>query len=94
MNGINPAERASGDRAVHAVPPVPVPVASLRVGDIQAFHLVNDEDEPILVVSDGEIAVEFACGLAGLSGAAAQGVHRLADAVQSFAYTIEANVPR
>jgi hypothetical protein len=44
------------------------------------------------VVSDGETSVEFACGLTGLSGSAARGAQRLADAVANYASAIEAKI--
>jgi hypothetical protein len=72
----------------------PPPVVSVRLGDIRAFRVIDDEDEPVLVVSDGETSVEFACGLSGVSGPAALGAQRLADAVRDYASAIEANLAR
>lgn len=70
----------------------PPPLVSVRLGEIMAFRVIDDEDEPILVVSDGEMSVEFGCGLAGVSGPAAQGAQRLAEAVREYASTIRANL--
>lgn len=69
----------------------PAPVVSVRLGEIRAFRVIDDEDEPVLVVSDGETSVEFACGLSGVSGSAARGAQRLADAVRDYATTIGAS---
>jgi hypothetical protein len=70
---------------------VPLPVASVRLGEIRTFCMLDDEDEPILVVTDGDTTVEFACGLSGRSLAAALGAQRLAAAVQAYASTIESD---
>ena len=72
----------------------PPPVVSVRLGEVRAFRVIDDEDEPILVVSDGETSVEFACGLSGMNGSAARGAQRLADAVRDYASAIEANLAR
>jgi hypothetical protein len=71
----------------------PPPVVSVRLGEIRAFRVIDDEDEPILVISDGETSVEFACGLSGVSGSAALGAQRLAEAVRDYASTIVAICP-
>jgi hypothetical protein len=70
----------------------PTPVVSVRLGEIRAFSVIDDDDEPVLVISDGESSVEFACGLAGVCGSAALGAQRLADAMRDYASTIEANL--
>jgi hypothetical protein len=72
----------------------PPPMVSVRLGEIRAFRVTDDEDEPILVVSDGETSVEFACGLSGVSGSAALGAQRLADAARDYALAIEANLAK
>ena len=63
----------------------PPPVVSVRLGEVRAFRVLDDENEPVLVVSDGETSVEFGCGLSGVSGSAARGAQRLADAVRDYA---------
>jgi hypothetical protein len=64
---------------------LPAPVTSLRLDGIRAFRVVDDEDGLVLVVSDGETTIEFACGLAGPTGASALGARRLADATLAYA---------
>jgi len=71
---------------------IPAPVASVRLGGIGAFSCVDDEEDPVLVVSDGETTVEFGCGLSGRSGEAALGAQRLAEAIYEYASAIEANL--
>ena len=70
-----------------------VPVATLRLGGLRAYRMVDD-DGPALVVSDGVTTVEFACGLAGPSGRSVRGVARLAAAMAEFANALaEAGPP-
>jgi hypothetical protein len=74
--------------------PPPQPVMSVRLRGIRTFHIVDDEDEDetVLVVSDGEASVEFVCGISGVSGSAARGARRLANAISEFAAVLEARV--
>jgi hypothetical protein len=73
--------------------PDPVPVATLRLGGLHAFRMMDD-DGPMLVVSDGVTTVEFACGLSGPSRRSARGVQRLADAMAEFAKALTEVGPR
>ena len=68
----------------------PSPVATIRLGGIDTF-LILDEDDDVLVVSDGVTTVEFVCGLPGLSGQSLRGARRLAEAVAEYATAIEAH---
>jgi hypothetical protein len=89
MYGIDLSGTAASDpEDLGGCPPA---VVSVRLGEIRAFRVIDDEDGPILVVSDGETSVEFGCGLPGATGLAARGAQRLADAAQDYASTIEAS---
>jgi hypothetical protein len=79
----------SSDGDLPPRPDVPTPVASIRVDGIRAFRLVDDDDGPILIVTDGDATVEFSCGLSGLSEAAALGAERLAQAAREYASGVE-----
>jgi hypothetical protein len=83
------------DLVVDATNP-PTPAMAVRLRGIRTFHIVDDEDEDetVLVVSDGEAAVEFVCGISGVSGSAARGARRLANALSEFASVLEARVAR
>jgi len=70
--------------------PIPLPAASVRVGGIRTFWSVDEEGEPVLVVSDGVTTVEFGCGLPGANGRTTRGAERLADAMRQYAAAIEA----
>jgi len=68
----------------------PSPIATVRLGGITAFRIVEDDDD-VLVVSDGVTTVEFACGLPGPSGRSVRGAQRLAEAMAEYATAIEAH---
>ena len=78
------------DLADDATPPAPA--ATVRLRGVRTFRIIDDEDEPVLFVSDGETTVEFACGISGLSGSAARGARRLATAISEFASVLELRV--
>jgi hypothetical protein len=68
---------------------IPSPMATVRLGGISTYRM-TDDDDVVLVVSDGVTTVEFACGLLGPSGRSVRGAHQLADAVAAYAHDIEA----
>jgi hypothetical protein len=68
----------------------PSPIATVQLGGIITYRVVDEDDEEVLVVSDGVTTVEFACGLPGPSGRSVRGVQRLANAVAEYAVDIEA----
>jgi hypothetical protein len=70
----------------------PAPAVTVRLRGVRTFRIIDDEDEPVLFVSDGETTVEFACGISGLSGSAARGARRLANAIGEFATVLELKV--
>jgi hypothetical protein len=92
---VDSAELLDGptDDIVDGSPP-PQAVLAVRLRGIRTFHIVDDEDEDetVLVVSDGDAAVEFVCGISGVSGSAARGARRLANALSEFASVLEARV--
>ena len=67
----------------------PVSVVSIRLDSLRTFSTVDDEGEPVLVVSDGETAIEFSCGLPGLSDSSARGAQRLVEAIGTYQAEIE-----
>jgi hypothetical protein len=64
--------------------PLPV-VASIDVRDLEAFRAYNDDQEPVLILTDGEVAVELTGGMPGPSPEAVAGATRLADAALGYA---------
>ena len=71
-------------------PEVPISVANLCIDGIRTFQVDDDDDGPVLVISDGVTTVEFACGLSGRPEPAASGARRLAEAAREFAAALEA----
>src|SRR5262249_30064117 len=66
----------------------PSPIATVRLGGIITYRILDDEDDDVLVVSDGVTTVEFACGLPGPSGRSVRGAQDLAEAVAEYASAI------
>jgi hypothetical protein len=64
---------------------LPSPIATVRLGGISTYRVMEDEDDDVLVVSDGVTTVEFACGLPGPSGRSVRGAQHLASAVAEYA---------
>jgi hypothetical protein len=71
---------------------VPIPVVSIRVDGIRAFRTHDDDDGPVLVITDGDATVEFLCGFSGRSPAAVLGAERLAEATRAYSLEVEADV--
>jgi len=67
----------------------PASVVNIRLDGLRTFSTVDDEGEPVLVVSDGETTIEFSCGLPGLSDVSVRGAQRLVDAIRTYQAEIE-----
>ncbi len=72
---------------------IPAPVVSIRVDGVRAFRMIDDDDGPILIITDGDTTVEFSCGFSGQTQAAALGAERLAEAARASAPVVEAGGP-
>jgi hypothetical protein len=72
---------------------IPAPVVSIRVDGVCAFRMIDDDDGPILIITDGDTTVEFSCGFSGQTEAAALGAERLAEAARAYALVVEAGGP-
>ena len=68
--------------------PEPVAVVSLRAGRV--FRALDEDGQPILVVTDGVTSVAFETGLSGLSFGVVVAAQRLAAALEDFATSITA----
>jgi hypothetical protein len=88
MDGTEVLNGADGE--LISGPEVPMSVANLCIDGIRTFHVYDDDDGPILVISDGVTTVEFACGLSRRPEPAASGARRLAEAAREFAVVLEA----
>ncbi len=68
--------------------PFPDPVAVLSLRDCAVYRAVDDDDQPILVVTDGVTTVALECGLRGLSDAIVSAAQRLADGVDDYSRSV------
>jgi hypothetical protein len=89
MGGTDLVDEASGSLAEDA----PVPGGRIRLGDLRAFQVSDDEDDAVLVVSDGDTTIEFSCGLSGHTDASADGARRLVEALGSYLEDLESRRP-
>jgi len=88
MTGTDVVPDASSGGIPRSVPPA---IVSIRVDGIRAFRTYDDDDGPVLVITDGDATVEFLCGFSGRSPAAILGAERLAEATRAYSHVIETN---
>jgi hypothetical protein len=69
--------------------PFPDPVAALSLRDCVAFRAVDDENQPVLIISDGVTTLALECGLRGASDQIVAAANRIAEACQDFATSVE-----
>ena len=79
-----PTTDLSGQRAF----PEPAVVVSLRRA--MTYRVVDDDNQPVLIITDGVSTVALECGLGGLSFNVVVAAQRLGDAVADFATSIGA----
>ena len=68
--------------------PFPDPVAVLSLRDCQIYRAVDDDGQPILVLTDGVTTVALECGLKGLSPEVVAAAGRLAEGVDDFSRSV------
>src|ERR1700724_3502566 len=88
MNGTAGPDGPTGD--VHDSRLFPEPVAVISLRNAVTYRDVDEDGQPILIITDGVTAVALDSGLAGLSVNVVVASHRLADAVRDFATSITA----
>lgn len=66
----------------------PPAMASLDLRDVTARIDYDEFGEPMLVVTDGEVTIEFTGGLRGTSMTAALGARQLSTAARDYAETV------
>ncbi|GAA1744046.1 hypothetical protein GCM10009681_13550 [Luedemannella helvata] len=74
----------------HRDPTDPPAMASLDLRDVTARIDYDEFGEPVLVVTDGEVTIEFTGGLRGTSMTAALGARQLSTAANDYAETVRA----
>lgn len=70
--------------------PFPEPVAVLSLRDSMVFRALDDDNQPILIVTDGVTTLAMECGLRGMSEEIVVAAERLADAVHDYAVSVKA----
>lgn len=60
----------------------------LSLRECTVFRAVDDDDQPVLVLSDGVVALSLECGLQGASHDVAAAAERLAQGVHDFAVSV------
>jgi hypothetical protein len=69
-------------------PPFPEPAAVLSLRECTVYRTVDEDDQPVLVVSDGVVTLSLECGLQGASHEVADAAERLAQGVHDFAVSM------
>lgn len=88
MNGISGPDGPTGDLPDNPLFPEPVVTISMR--NAVTYRDVDEDGQPILIITDGVTAVALDCGLSGLSFGLVTASQRLAEAVTDFATSITA----
>lgn len=70
--------------------PFPEPTAVLSLRDSMVFRAVDDDSQPILIITDGVTTLAMECGLRGLSEDIVNAAERLAAAVHDYSVSVRA----
>ena len=70
--------------------PFPEPVAVLSLRDCTVYRAVDDDEQPVLIISDGVTSLSLECGLRGASAQIVAAAERLSQGVRDFAVSVEA----
>jgi hypothetical protein len=70
--------------------PFPEPVAVLSLRDCTVYRAVDDDEQPILIISDGVTTLSLECGLRGPSAQVVQAAERLSRGMHDFALSVSA----
>ena len=60
----------------------------LSLRECTVYRTVDEDDQPVLVVSDGVVTLSLECGLQGASDEVADAAERLAQGVHEFAMSM------
>ncbi len=69
--------------------PFPEPVAVLSLRDCAVYRAVDDDNQPILILTDGVTTLAMECGLRGMSDDVVVAAERLAAAVHDYAMSVK-----
>lgn len=70
--------------------PFPEPIASLSMRSTKVYRAVDDDGQPILIVTDGVTTVALESGLSGLSAEVVTAAEKLAGATRDYAMSLRA----
>jgi hypothetical protein len=70
----------------------PEPVAVLSLRDCTVYRAVDDDEQPILILSDGVTTLSLECGLRGANDQVVAAAKRLSEGVLDFAQSVQAFV--
>jgi hypothetical protein len=71
--------------------PFPEPVAALSMRSTKVYRAVDEDGQPILIVSDGVTTVALESGLSGLSEEVVAAAEGLASATHDYATSLRAS---
>jgi hypothetical protein len=74
--------------------PFPDPAAVLSLRHCTVYRAVDDDEQPILIVTDGVTTLALECGLRGMSDEVILAAERLADAVHDYVSSVRAALTR
>jgi hypothetical protein len=74
--------------------PFPDPAAVLSLRHCEVYRAVDDDEQPILIVTDGVTTLALECGLRGVSADVIDAAERLAEAVHDYASSVRAALTR
>jgi len=66
----------------------PEPAAVLSLRECTVYRTVDEDDQPVLVLSDGVVTLSLECGLQGASDEVADAAERLSQGVHEFAMSV------
>jgi hypothetical protein len=69
--------------------PFPDPLAVLSLRDCTPYRAVDDDRQPVLILTDGVTTLALECGLRGASDQIVTAANRLAEAMRDFADSVE-----
>lgn len=72
--------------------PFPEPIAALSMRSTKVFRAVDEDGQPILIITDGVTTVAVESGLSGLSDEVVAAADDLASAARDYAISLRAGL--
>ena len=74
--------------------PFPEPAAVISLRATEVYRAVDDDNQPILILTDGVTTLALESGMSGLTPGVVSAAERLADAVKDFSQSVRATWAR